>query len=115
MNPVENFIDNTKDETLRETMEILRHFILSTDDRFQEKISYGIPFFYMNRNICYLNPTRRGLDLGFVKGYRIQTDFPGFELLGRKQVKTFHYNKPNDINFISLDDVLKEAIKLDKK
>ena len=114
MNPVEEYIAS-KDPQLRELMDMLRHIILSTSPEFREKIAYGIPFFYIRKNICYLNPTNEGLDVGFVRGSAIGMQHKSFELKGRKTVKSFRFKKLEDIDFELFDQVLQEAIRLDKK
>ena len=113
MNPVESYIEN-QNEPMREMMDILRYIILSANTDMKEKISYGIPFFYMQKNICYLNQTKYGLDLGIVKGIGINRNFPGLELKDRKQVKTIRFQKLDDIDFELIHQILDEAIKLDR-
>lgn len=112
MNAVENFILDTDPET-QEILEVLRQFILASDPHIREKISYGIPFFFRKKNICYLNPKINGVDLGFVSGTKLAFTHPTFELKDRKQVKTLHYTSVQEIDFTVLDKILQEAILID--
>jgi hypothetical protein len=114
MNPVESFIYNLG-QPESEIAEILRHFILSLDPSIREKIAYGIPFFYKNKNICYLNPSSGGIDLGFVRGSKLQIQHPGIESKNRKMVRTIFLKKVDDIDFELLLSVMKEALYLDEK
>lgn len=112
MNPVESFIDKLAGQQ-RELADVLRHFILSVDPEIREKISYGIPFFYKEKNICYLNPVAAGIDLGFVKGSKFKRAFPGIEMKNRKKVRTIYLQNADTIDFELLLSAFHEALSLD--
>ena len=94
---------------------MLRHIILSSAPGIREKISYGIPFFYLSKNLCYFNPKKGGLDVGFIRGHEIEIAPPGFERKNRKQVKSFHFTRLEDLDYEGFDQVLQLAIQLDTK
>jgi hypothetical protein len=113
VNPIEQYIE-TKDPSIRDILDLLRHFILSFDPAMKEKIAYGIPFFYIHKNICYLNPVRNGVDIGFTQGLRLDLNLVGFELKNRKMVKTLHYKRVDEIDFEAVGLILEKALLLDR-
>lgn len=114
MNPIDDFIA-TLEPNLQELANILRHYILASSPDIKEKIAYGIPFFFQTKNICYINPTKEGLDLAFVKGHMLNSCADPFELKGRKNVKSIYLQSSTELDFEILDQVLQEAIQLDLK
>ncbi|MBL0742050.1 DUF1801 domain-containing protein [Chryseolinea lacunae] len=75
----------------REIMTILRSWIMDLGPHTQEKISYSIPYFHFYGQLCYLNPVKDGVDLGFNKGYELSNDEGLLETKGRKHVKSITF------------------------
>lgn len=87
----------------------LRLLILSTTPNLEERIIYGIPFFYLKKRIFYLNPTKYGIDLGFCEGYLL-SEHPIVDIKNRSKVRTISYNSPKQIDEEILIPILHEAI-----
>lgn len=77
----------------------------------QEKLSYKIPFFYYHGALCYLNPTKEGVDIGFTKGYELSNTSGLLEAKGRKQVRTITFHSVAEVeeNEEALRQLLNEA------
>ncbi len=88
MNQIESYIYEQTDE-LRELLLLLRTIILKVDSKITEKISYRIPFFYRHKSLCYLNPKKVGVDIGFWNGINFKHNAHLLELQNRKQIKTY--------------------------
>lgn len=112
MNQIDNYIYNQKPE-LRELLIALRSIILKSNTEITEKISYRIPFFYRNKPLCYLNPTPKGVDIGFWSGINFRKNAHLLELKNRKQIKTYFVAFSSKINIKNIKSILKEAIELD--
>lgn len=115
MNPVQHYIYEYPDPIARDIMDLIRHIILSENQAIREKISYGIPFFYLHKNLCYLNPTPRGVELAFVRGYKMLVEIDGFHLNGRKQVKSLRIKTIDEIDFEKLKMLINIAVAIDEK
>ena len=75
-----------------EMMTILRSWIFDLGAQTKEGIRDNIPHFHLHGDLCYLNPTEEGVDLGFVKGYELPNEHGLLESNGRKHTMsiTFH-------------------------
>lgn len=67
MNQVDAYIAN-REAPVAATLSALRELILRCSPAISESIKYGLPFFTYHRPLCYLNPTRSGINLGFTRG-----------------------------------------------
>ena len=92
-------------------VEELRNLVYECIPDVKEKLSYNVPFFRRNRNICFIWPAsvpwgnvpKEGVQLGFTSGHLIN-DFAGFLNLGTRKnvaIKTFY----------SLDEIETELVK----
>jgi hypothetical protein len=115
MNPVQQFIYEYPDPGCRNIMDLIRHFILSENHAIKEKITHGIPFFYIQKNLCYLNPSPSGVDLAFVRGHKMPIEMEGFKFYGRKQVKSLRIKTIDEIDFDKLKILLNMAVHTEKK
>ncbi|ALO14085.1 hypothetical protein L21SP5_00406 [Salinivirga cyanobacteriivorans] len=79
------------------------------------RISYGIPFYYGNRWVCFLNPLKKGgVELAFTRGNELQ-DEPGIlDNKGRKLVYGVELDSIETIPHEALEEVLFEALDLDR-
>ena len=84
---VQQFIASQPDPR-NEIMTVLRLWILDLGHHVQEKISYKIPYYYFFGPLCYLSPTKEGVNLAFAKGYELSDEQHLLESIGRKRVKS---------------------------
>jgi hypothetical protein len=93
---------------------VLRSEILTLTLGVEEKIAYGIPFFYYNGPLCYLAPKKMGVDLGFYRGQQLNDSKPFLNSEDRKQVASLYYSTLQNVDLEVLRMVLIEAIELNK-
>ncbi|MEM9929393.1 MAG: DUF1801 domain-containing protein [Bacteroidota bacterium] len=101
---------------------ILRELILETLPGIREKKSYGAPFYFGNKAICYLWPASitwggkrqgEGVTLGFQRAKEL--DHHGFLTFGtRKYVGSHAFFKAEDVPVEKVQDLLRQAGALDK-
>lgn len=108
MSPVEEYILDFPDN-IRQILKNLRRIILSSAPQMEERLTYGIPFFYLTKRIFYLNPLKASVDLGFCEGYLLSEN-PLLEIKNRSQVKTINYRIFNAIEEGLLLPIIHEAI-----
>jgi hypothetical protein len=90
---VEEFLDYLPEDELK-MVEQLRALIYQAIPDITEKLSYNVPFFKRNSNICFIWPpsipwgtkTYPFVRLGFTKGYLISDEIGFLEKGERKQV-----------------------------
>jgi hypothetical protein len=112
-----NIEDNEKEIVL-----FLREFILNNAPNIREKLSYNVPFYFLNRSICYIWPgsipwgskKKSGVEFGITKGYKLNDKNEYLEKGNRKQIyyKVFHTIDEIDIEI--LQDLLNQAVEIDK-
>jgi len=102
----------------------LRTIIFDCIPDCKEKLSYNVPYYKKNSNICFLWPAsitwgnikQKGtIRLGFTKGYLMRDEINFLEKGERKQVFWKDYNSISDIDIDLLKTYLFEAIEVDKK
>ena len=82
------------------------HLILS--------IKYNTLFFSGNKNICYFNVQKTGVDVGFIYGNALEPR-PEFIKANRKQVVSLFFDYTRDVDENLLETVLAEAVNLDRQ
>lgn len=114
MNPVEDYIYSQKSNQ-KELMLHLHLWLLQTG-KLKPKISYGIPFYYGKRWVCYLNPLKNGgVELAFTRGNELKNESGILDNKGRKLVYGIDLDSLETIPHELLDKVLREALELDAK
>jgi len=85
------------------------------------KLSYNVPFFYKNRNICLIWPgavpwgkvPKSGVELAFTNGHLLK-DKHNYLIKGnRKQVYNRIFYSVDEIDVNIIEDLLQEAYQLD--
>jgi hypothetical protein len=126
MRDVEDFIaDLTGDEKL--IVRRLRALILDTDPRLQEKLSYGVPYFFHYRRICFLwpvshlpcnypisSPTDPMVTFGLCYGNLLSNEQGLLLREGRKQVYVIKYSSVKEINEQAVREIIQEAVLVDE-
>ena len=113
MNAVSLFIAE-QPEVNRAILKRLQHIILASAPQLEEKISYRIPFYYYFGRLCYLNPHRRGVDIGFCRGFELSDEQEMLEAKDRTEVKTITYGTVAAIAERPLREILQEALLLNE-
>ncbi len=109
-----DFILSQRDKQ-QEIMLILHEFLLE-HEQFTAKISYGIPFYYRKRWVCYLNPTKdQGVELAFTRANELSDEGGLLDFRGRKQVAGLVLYESDEIPLTAIQSLLEEAIELDKQ
>ena len=86
-------------------------------DRYQldPKIKYGIPFYFGNKWVCYLNPLKTGgVDLTFLRGVKMQGFDDVLEQRGRKMVKSLPIFDLESLDIKLIEELLSMALEIDK-
>jgi uncharacterized protein YdhG (YjbR/CyaY superfamily) len=103
----------------------LRTLILESEPRLQEKLSYGVPYFFHNRRICFIwpaslipagyskEPISTKVTLGLCYGNLLSNDQGLLEKGDRKQVYTVGFTSPNEINDQVIREIILEAVMVD--
>lgn len=119
MNSVEEYISLLTDDE-RLVAARLRNIILETSPKFTEKLSYGVPYFYINSRVCFIWPAssplsihKQGVQLGFCRGNQLSNPHGIMNMADRKVVGIVLYNHLNEINEDLVKELLFEAIELD--
>lgn len=100
---------------------LLRDLVLEILPGVKEKMAYNVPFYSMNKRICYIWPSKipwggvkQGVHLGFCYGSQIE-DKDGILIAGtRKMIRTLHFNKVEDIDPQMIISFLKQAAENDR-
>lgn len=94
---------------------ILFHLILIIEKEITQvtlEFKYGIPYYYLNKKpFCYLAPNhkKKYVDLGFAKGFQLNSNLYYLVSENRNTVKSLRYYSLEEINYEILIEVLKEA------
>jgi uncharacterized protein YdhG (YjbR/CyaY superfamily) len=103
----------------------LRSLILGTDPRLQEKLSYGVPYFFHHRRICFLwpaslfpcgskpNPVDVKVILGLCYGNLLSNEQGLLIADNRKQVYLINFTSAKEIDDRLITEIIQEAIMVD--
>jgi filamentous hemagglutinin family protein len=98
----------------REVM-VYFHHLLTMELNLEEKIRFGIPFYFGRSWICYLNPIKnQKVELAFVRGNELSNIQGLLDNKGRKQVCSIEFEKVSDIPESIIHEIIQEAILLDE-
>jgi hypothetical protein len=104
----------------------IRNMILESDPRIRERLSYGVPYFFHHRAICFLWPISKQpknypppapgwerVTFGFCYGNLLSNDQGLLKLENRKQVSIIKLYGPRDIQEQAFKEIIQEAIMID--
>src|SRR5262245_59382632 len=118
MRTIEEFIyDLPKDE--RDISLRLRDIILTVVPDFEEKFSYGVPYYFRHRRVSCIWPAsapggpRRGVFLGLCRGNFLSNEQGIIEMGNRKRFGLIRYFDVRDVKEEPLFEILHEAIMID--
>lgn len=112
---VEEYINRQTPEIHRLLTQI-RRLILDAAPRIQEKISWGVPFYFHKGPLCYLNPlrtTEAAVDLCFMRGHEFPNEHELLENRGRRTVRSIVVRADN-FNEDLIRELLQEAVTLNE-
>lgn len=100
----------------------LRKIVKNASDRLEEKLSYGVPYYYGYSRICFIWPASagaitidKGVILGFCRGHLLSNENGLLEGRGRKEVWDVIYEHPSQIEPAKIHETLMEAILVDEE
>lgn len=113
---IEEFIsslpENQKDITIR-----LKEIILETNPSFEEKFAYGVPYYYLNKRVCFVWPTfilrsgfKSGVIFGISNGVMLKKKFDIISCGSCKVIGWIQYNTLKEVKPKIIKDILAEAI-----
>ncbi len=98
----------------------LRTLILDADPGIREQFSYGVPYYFRKRRICFVwpqssqyGPKDALVSLGFCYGHMLSNEQGVLLSEGRSQVYIIKYSSLNDINEPVINALLQEALMVD--
>ncbi len=116
----ESFVEKISKEELA-LAKILCDLVDESLPESRMKLSYGVPYFYRKRRICFVWPAgltkgalSSGVMLGFCEGYQMTDPFDVLEKGSRKQVYLLTFQSPEDINPGIIQPLLLEAYRIDQ-
>lgn len=103
-------------------LDVLRNFVKKKlPENFKEKLAYNVPYFYGNRRICLIWPSsipfggiKEGVLFGFCYGNLLKDEDNYLKHGTNKQVFYKIYKSVEEIDFLALEKLLKEAVILDQ-
>ncbi|MGP4039759.1 DUF1801 domain-containing protein [Gracilibacillus sp. D59] len=109
---VEKIISQFPDP-IQEITNSLRQIVLESSDNFKEEIKWGMPSYSINNNICYLQPSKKHVNLGFYAGGQLDDKY---NLLGGEGKKMRHIRVKNiaDVDETAFGYYINQAIDLDR-
>lgn len=114
MKNLAEYISN-RDHKQRELFFLLNE-ILMNHKEMRSAIRYGIPFYGINRWICYLSPKKNdAIEICFLQGKKLNEIYPFMDMKSRKMVSGMLLENSDDFVLEQLENVLLTAIELDKK
>ncbi|MBT1703083.1 DUF1801 domain-containing protein [Chryseosolibacter indicus] len=124
MKDVEDFIAELPiDEKL--ILQQLRSILFQIEPRFQERLSYGVPYYYRKRRVCFLWPVSAPLApkvagdvkvlLGFCYGSKLSNAHGLLQKQNRKHVYIIPFSRLSSINQQIVQEHIIEAILIDNE
>jgi hypothetical protein len=112
---IEDFIcslpKNEKNITIR-----LREIILETNPSFAEKFAYGVPYYYLNKRVCFVWPAsvprsgfKSGVILGISNGVILKKKFDVISCGSCKVIGWIQYHSLKEIKPKIIKEILAEA------
>ena len=102
-------------------VDLLRELVLEAAPNFREKISYNVPYYFLNSRVCYIWPAsvkpgpRAGVVFGLCRGQMLSNEQGLLELENRKEIGTITFRLPEEIDQDAVREILYEAILVDEE
>ncbi len=105
----------SKPDAQRELFSAMNEILLGYPGM-RSAIRYGIPFYGMNKWICYLNPQKGGgLELCFWNGLKLKDDSGLLQIKDRKQIAGITLHHIDNLPLEVIDGLVQQAIEMDKR
>ena len=115
MKPYEEYI-LSKSEPFKSILLQLQVIIEATIPELELKYKWKVPYYYLdNCPFCYLNATKKYVDLGFWASAHLEGYDEFLTIEKRKVIKSLRYYMPQDINQQILIAILKDLKKINHK
>lgn len=102
----------------------LRKIIFNCGPHITEKLSYNVPYYKINKNICFIWPASilwgktksyDGVRMGFTAGYLLNDELGYLDQGNRKQVSYKDFKSLQEIDLDILKVYIYEALKVDEQ
>lgn len=119
---INDFLDYLPPDELKVTL-FLRDIVKSCLPQCTEKLSYNVPYFYVNKSVCFIWPGSilwgnkrqyNGVRFGFTRGNQLSQDLDYFKLQHRKFVSYRDFTRIEEVDVDLLKAYLFEAAELDQ-
>lgn len=114
MEDVEEFIEDIFSDNVRAILYRLVDLIELNLPEVNARIKHKIPFFAYKKDICYLNPQKEKVVLGFVKGALLADSQRKLVAKDRKQIRQLVFRTVDEIDDQLVSELLQEAILLNE-
>ncbi|MBI3134664.1 MAG: DUF1801 domain-containing protein [Bacteroidetes bacterium] len=120
---VDEFLDYLPEDELKLVL-ALRQLVLDCIPGVTEKLVYNVPYYKVNRNICFIWPAAilwgnkksyTGVRFAFTNGNLLQDEIGYLDKGARKQVYWKDFTKVSEIDFDLLKAYLFEAVLIDEE
>ena len=98
----------------------LRKTVFKAAPELKEKFSYGVPFYYGKKRVCFIWPSsapygkqNNTVQFGFCRGNLLSDERKTLEKETRKQVYMITYSSPKQIQEKILKELIEEAMIVD--
>ena len=113
---INSFISTLPEEEKKMTLR-LREIILETNPSFEEKFAYGVPYYYLNKRVCFVWPTsvprsgfKSGVIFGISNGVILKKKFDIISCGSCKVIGWIQYQNLKEIKPRIVKEILTEAI-----
>jgi hypothetical protein len=114
MDAVSLFISEQPESHRRMLLRLRQMLLAAGPHHLEERLSYNIPFYYYYGRLCYLNPHRSGVDLGFCRGSKLSNEQGLLGEKGRVAVRSITYRTEAEIDEPALREMVQEALLLNE-
>lgn len=96
-----------------EKIQEIAAFILSLDPRMEQRMAYGLPFFYYGeKRFAYISPQKEKWIIGWILGKYMDHDHGWFTALDRKQIRHLSGDWNSPIPYEKIKHLCLESIQL---
>jgi|GEM_PF-581343 len=111
MRKPEEYILEQKNENQRTMLLMAYEIVRSVSEKITVRLSFGVPFFYYNKGLCYLSTKKDGrVYIGFMRGKAMEDPAGILEAENRKVIRSISFLTPDDEKFELLADYVRLAI-----
>ncbi|OZU90592.1 hypothetical protein CIL03_05485 [Virgibacillus indicus] len=108
---VDQYVE-TLPENIREITTNLRGIIFVASDNIMEEMKWGMPSYNKSGNVCYLQPSKKHVNLGFYSGASLNDKDNLLEGTGKK-MRHIRIKKLEEIQSEKFKALIQEAIELE--